>query len=69
MQFIVYLFVRNQLYTFRAAHHQEHLTVLTAYDIVHLSCCRPASWTRWNSSSISSMTLASSKIGGIYHKL
>ena len=31
------------------AHHQEHLTVSTASDIVHLCCCRPVSWTRWNS--------------------
>ena len=23
------------------AHHQEHLTVFTASDIVHLCCCRP----------------------------
>jgi hypothetical protein len=32
------------------AHHQEHLTVFTASDIqvVHLRCCRPVSWTRWN---------------------
>ena len=32
------------------AHHQEHLTVFTASDIVHLCCCRLVSWT----SSISS---------------
>jgi len=34
---LVYLFIPNQLYTFRAvlAHHQEHLTVFTASDIVH----------------------------------
>ena len=30
------------------AHRQEHLTVFTASDIVHLCCCRPVSWTRWN---------------------
>jgi hypothetical protein len=30
------------------AHHQEHLTVFTTSDIVHLCCCRPVSWTRWN---------------------
>jgi len=30
------------------AHHQEHLTVFTASDIVHLCCCRSMSWTRWN---------------------
>jgi len=30
------------------AHHQEHLTVFTASDIVHLCCCRPMSCTRWN---------------------
>jgi len=23
-------------------HHQEHLTVFTASDMVHLCCCRPA---------------------------
>ena len=31
------------------AHHQEHLIVFTASDIVHLCCWRPVSWTRWNS--------------------
>jgi len=31
-----------------SAHHLEHLTVFTAFDIVHLCCCRPVSWTRWN---------------------
>ena len=49
-KFLVYLFVPNQLYMFWAiffAHHQEHLTVFTASDIVHLCCCRPVSWTRW----------------------
>jgi hypothetical protein len=30
------------------AHHQEHLTVFTASDIVHLCCCQPVSWTRLN---------------------
>ena len=30
------------------AHHPEHLSVFTASDIVHLYCCRPVSWTRWN---------------------
>ena len=30
-------------------HHQEHLTVFTASNIVHQCCCRPVSWTRWNS--------------------
>ena len=30
------------------AHHQEHLTVFTASDIVHLCCCWPISWMRWN---------------------
>jgi len=30
------------------AHHQEHLIVFKASDIVHLCCCRPVSWTRWN---------------------
>ena len=34
------------------AHHQEHLTVFTASDVVHLYCCRPVSWTRWNSLSL-----------------
>ena len=31
------------------AHHQEHLTVFTASDIVHRYCCRLVSWMRWNS--------------------
>jgi len=31
------------------AYQQEHLTVFTASDIVHLCCCRPVSWTGWNS--------------------
>ena len=31
------------------AHHQEHVTVFTASDIVHLCCCRLVSWMRWNS--------------------
>ena len=34
----------NQLYVFLGdvfAHHQEHLTVFTASDIVHVCCCRP----------------------------
>jgi hypothetical protein len=26
------------------AHHQEHLTVFTASDIVHRYCCRVVSW-------------------------
>jgi hypothetical protein len=30
-------------------HHQEHLTVFAASDIVHLCCCQPMSRTRWNS--------------------
>ena len=30
------------------ANHREHLTVFTASYIVHLCCCRPVSWTRWN---------------------
>jgi len=30
------------------AHHQEHLTVFTASDIVHICCSRPVSWTRWD---------------------
>ena len=30
------------------AHHQEHLTVFTASDIVHLCCFRPVSWTKRN---------------------
>ena len=30
-------------------HHQEYLIVFTAYDIVHLCCCLPVSWTRWKS--------------------
>jgi len=34
------------------AHHQEHLTVVTASDIVHLCCCRLVSWTRWNVSQL-----------------
>ena len=29
------------------AHHQEHFTVFTASDIVHLCCCRTVSWTRF----------------------
>ena len=43
---LVYLFIPNQLYMFRAvfAHNQEHLTVFTASDIVHLYCCRLLSW-------------------------
>jgi len=34
---LAYLFIPNQLYMFRAVftHHQEHLTVFTASDIVH----------------------------------
>ena len=36
---LVYLFIPNQLYMFRAmssfAHYEEHLTVFTASDIVH----------------------------------
>jgi len=28
------------------AHQQEHLTVFTASNIVHLCCCRPVSRTR-----------------------
>jgi len=30
------------------AHQQEHLTVFTVSVIVHLCCCRPVSWTKWN---------------------
>ena len=30
------------------AHHQEHLTVFTASDIVHRYCCLLVSWMRWN---------------------
>ena len=30
------------------AHHQEHLTIFRASDIVHVCCCRSVSWTRWN---------------------
>ena len=51
------------------AHYQEHLTVFKASDIVHLCCCRPALWTRWNSRSISSTTPAGSNISVLYHKL
>ena len=38
---LAYLFILNQLYVFRAvfAHHQEHLTVFTASDIVHRYYC------------------------------
>ena len=32
-------------------------------------CCQPVSWTRWNRSSISSMTSAGSNIDGLYQKL
>ena len=42
------------------AHHQEDVTVFTASGNVHRCCCRLASWMRWNCSSISSMTPASS---------
>jgi len=31
------------------ANRQEHLTVFTASDMVHLYCCRLVRWTRWNS--------------------
>jgi len=37
------------------AHHQEHLTVFTASDIVHLCCCRLVS--------------ATNNIGVLYQKL
>ena len=30
------------------AHHQEHLTVFTASDIVHRYCYWLVSWMRWN---------------------
>ena len=30
------------------AHHQDHLTVFTTCDTVHVCCCRPLSWMRWN---------------------
>ena len=30
------------------AHHQEHLNVFTASDIVHRYCCWLVSWMRWN---------------------
>jgi len=30
------------------AHHQEHLIVFTASDVVHRHCCRLVSWMRWN---------------------
>jgi len=36
------------------AHHQEHLTVLTASDIFHRYCCRLVSLMSWNWCSISS---------------
>jgi len=38
------LFVPSPLYMFRAVftHHQEHVTVFTASDIVHRCCCWPA---------------------------
>ena len=57
---IFFLFIPDQLYMFWAvfAHHQEHLTVFTASDIVHRYCCRQVL------SSISSMTPAGSNIGG-----
>jgi len=42
------------------AHHQEHLTVFTASDIVQLCCCQPV---------ISSMIPAGSNIGWLYQKL
>ena len=51
----VYLFIPNQLYVFSGdvfAHHQEHLTVFTASNIVHRYCCRLVSWVRWNISSM-----------------
>jgi len=30
------------------AHHQEHLTLFTVSGSIHPSCCRLASWMRWN---------------------
>jgi len=30
------------------AHHQKHLTVFTASDIVHRYCCWLVSWMRWD---------------------
>ena len=32
------------------AHHQEHLTVFPASDIVHVCCCRPVSWVDYTRS-------------------
>ena len=49
-------------------HHQGHLTVFTASDIVHRYRCRLVSWMRWMSS-ISSTIPAGSNIGGGNHKL
>jgi hypothetical protein len=51
------------------AHHQEHLNVFTASDIVHWYCCRLVSWMSWNGSSISSMTPAGSNSSGQYQML
>ena len=51
------------------AHHQEHLTVFTASDIVHRYCCRMVSWMRWACSSNSPMTTAGSNISGQNQKL
>ena len=48
-------------------HHQEHLTVFTASDVVHLCCCRLVLLVR--GSSISSMTPAVSNMDGQYQKL
>jgi hypothetical protein len=48
-----YLFIPDHLYMFRAMssdHHEEHLTVFTASDIVHQYCCRLVSRMRWNPS-------------------
>ena len=72
--FLAYLLIPIQLYMFRAmfsssdvfAHHQEHLTVFSASDIVHIYCCRLVS--RMRVSWISSMTPAGSNIGGKYQQ-
>jgi hypothetical protein len=65
------LFIPNQLCMFQAvfAHHQEHLTVFTASDIVHRYCCWLVSWMRWNGISISSMTPSSNNTNGQYQML
>ena len=69
---IFYLFISTQSALHVSgevsAHHQEHLTVFTASDIVHLCCCRLVSWTIWNEFHLDHDTQSSAPDDGRKHR-